>query len=180
MNIWQLSNFMITFWQLLVHKPHSDVIVFLLCSHMFSQSSHNVIDKLKHVIVSSDNVMSSQCVPCWYLQGQYRNGFKSAIVYVSMVNSFSVVQSVLCMLHSNWFNHSQLNLWNWYRHSNHSSVELQHEFTCIIGSIGIHTGAFWQSMNIFRWPGVSMINFASIPSLMKVTLLTFNFSSHTD
>jgi len=38
--------------------------------------------------------------------------------------------------------------------------------------------ACWQSMNLFRWPGVSVINTASILCYMKVSFRTFEISSN--
>jgi len=95
---------------------------------------------------------------------------------VKIAHSSWVVKSRWESLYFWFLSHLQLNSCNQYAHSWHSSVEFHCVFTSILGSSAIHTMAFWLSMDLFWWPGVSGINTASILCYMMVSFMSFKMS----
>jgi len=101
------------------------------------------------------------------------------MTYLTIVHSSWVVNSSRHSLYFGFWSHSRVNSRKrWARLSN-SSVEFQRVFTSIFRSTAMRTLAFWQSMNSFRRPGVSVINTASILCYMKVSFRTFKISWNT-
>ena len=96
-----------------------------------------------------------------------------------MVHSSSVVKSGWESLYLGCWSHLWVNPHNQWARSSNSSVELQRVLTSIIGRTAMWTLAFWQSMNSFRWPGVSVINPGIIFHYMKVSFRTLKISWKT-
>jgi len=63
------SHFSILFGQLQSSWLHSEEQVMLPLSLLLSESSHNVIHMIEHVIIDSDKVMQCDCMPLRHRQG---------------------------------------------------------------------------------------------------------------
>jgi len=109
---------------------------------------------------------------------RYQNGLKDSMMYLTIVHSSCVVKSGHYALYFGFLSHSRVNSHNRYTHLSNSSVEFHGVFTSIIGCTAMRNLAFWQSINLFRWPGVSVINTANIHCYTKVSFSTFQNSSN--
>jgi hypothetical protein len=63
------SYFCILFVPLLLRNLYSQVFVFLPLCLFLSQSLHNPAHRMEHVIVGSDDMIQSNCIPSWHPQG---------------------------------------------------------------------------------------------------------------
>jgi len=110
---------------------------------------------------------------------QYRNGLNTSMTYLTMVHSSWVVKSGRLSPYFEFWSLPHVNSHNWKARSSNSWVESQWVLTSILGSTAMWTLAYWQSMNSFRRPGVSVINTASILCYKKVSFSTFKISWNT-
>jgi hypothetical protein len=95
------------------------------------------------------------------------------MTYLTIVHWFWVVKSGLKSLYVAIWGHRGRNFLNWYACSSNSNVDVQCVFKSIIRCTAVGTLAFWHWMNLFWWPGLSVINTASILCYMTVNFRTF-------
>jgi len=110
---------------------------------------------------------------------QYWNGLQTSMMYLPIVHSSCVVQIGQYSLYITFWSHSQPNSHDWQAPSSNSSVEFHSVLTSLVGSTTMQTFTFWQSMNSFQQPGVSVFNTASILCYMKISFMTLKISWNT-
>jgi len=107
---------------------------------------------------------------------QYRNGLKTSMTYLTMVQSSCVVKSGWYSQYFRFQSHQQVNSCDRKAHPSTSSVEFKSVSMSIIGRKVTWTLVCRQSMNSFWRPGVSVINTVSILCYIKVIFSTLKIS----
>jgi len=81
------SNCSIIFMQILSCKLQSEVYIFILLSILAGYKLHDAIHTIRHVIVVSDNVMQSNCIPVCHPQGVLLERPQLCMIYFTIVHS---------------------------------------------------------------------------------------------
>jgi len=109
---------------------------------------------------------------------QFQNGINTSMTNLTIVHSYSVVQSDRNSLYFGFFSHLQVNSRNRWARSCNTSVACHSVFRTIIGRTAIRTLACWQWINPFRRPGVNVIHAATIRCYIIVSFKVFRLSSN--
>jgi len=112
-------------------------------------------------------------------RGQYRNDINNSVTYITIVHSLWVVKGGRYSVYFRLWSHLCETSCNRLARLSDSRFEFERVFISIISSSEIWTFAFWQSINLFRQPGGSVINTPSIFCFMLVSFRTFKISWST-